>query len=86
MSAEKQMYAHRLKPLNHSSSEMSLLKQRPLLIPSITQLVLRKLEHIDVNDIQFQPDSSACHRDRETIQLVHETSSGRILSRFDDQS
>ena len=34
----------------------------------------------------FQQDDATCHTANETIQLLHETLPGRVLSRFDDQN
>ena len=51
----------------------------------ITQFFLPKLDDINVANIWFQDDAT-CHRANETIQLLHETFPGRVLSRFGDQN
>jgi len=52
----------------------------------ITQFFVPKLEDIDVTNMWFQQDGATCHTARETIQLLHETFPGRVLSRFGDQN
>ncbi|XP_018359883.1 PREDICTED: uncharacterized protein LOC108759083 [Trachymyrmex cornetzi] len=52
----------------------------------ITEFFLPKLDDIDVDDMWFQQDGATCHTARETIQLLHETFPGRVLSRFGDQN
>ena len=47
----------------------------------ITQFFLPKLDDINVANIWFQDDAT-CHKANETIQLLHETFPGRVLSRF----
>ena len=44
-----------------------------------------KLDDIDVIKMWFQVDEVTCQTVRETIQLLHKTFSGHILSRFGDQ-
>ena len=51
---------------------------------TITQFFLSKLDDIDVADMWFQQDDATCHTVNETIQLLHETFPGRVLSRFGD--
>ena len=50
------------------------------------QFFLQKLDDIDVTNIWFQQDSATCHIVSETIQLLHETFPGHVLSRFGDQN
>ena len=52
----------------------------------ITQFFLPKLDDIGVANMWFQQDGATCHIANETIQLLHETFPGRVLSRFDDQN
>ena len=52
----------------------------------ITQFFLPKLNDIDVANMWFQQDDATCHTATETMQLLHETFPGRILSHFDDQN
>lgn len=52
----------------------------------IIQFFMPKLQEMDVDDIWFQPDGAACHTARETIQLLHESLPGRVISRFGDQN
>ncbi|KAK9510942.1 hypothetical protein O3M35_005613 [Rhynocoris fuscipes] len=52
----------------------------------ITRFFLPKLDDIDVANMWFQQDGATCHTARETLQLMHETFPGRVLSRFGDQN
>ena len=52
----------------------------------ITQFFLPKLDDINVANMWFQQDDATCHTANETIQLLHETLPGRVLSRFGDQN
>ena len=52
----------------------------------ITQFFLSKFNDIDVANIWFQQDNAACHIANETIQLLHETFLGRVLTHFGDQN
>ncbi|EFN78794.1 hypothetical protein EAI_16705, partial [Harpegnathos saltator] len=51
----------------------------------INQFFVSKLQDIDVDDMWFQQDGATCHTARETIQLLHESFPGRVISRFGDQ-
>ena len=51
----------------------------------ITQFFLPKLDD-DVANMWFQQDNATCYIANETIQLLHETFPGRVLSRFGDQN
>ena len=53
---------------------------------TITQFFPPKLDDIDVADMWFQQDDATCHTADETIQLLHETFPGRVLSRFGDRN
>lgn len=52
----------------------------------ITRFFLPQLDDIDVANMWFQQDGATCHTARETLQLLHETFPGRVLSRFGDQN
>lgn len=46
------------------------------------QFFLPKLQDMDVYDMWFQQDGAICHTARETIQLLHESISGSVISRI----
>ena len=48
----------------------------------MTKFYLSKLNDIDITDMWFQQNRVTCHTARETIQLLHETFSGRVLYRL----
>lgn len=52
----------------------------------IMRFLVPKLQDVDVNDMWFQQDGATCHTTRETIQLLHESFPGRVISRFGDQN
>jgi len=52
----------------------------------ITQFLLPKLDDIDGANMWFQQDGTRCHTARETIQLLHKTFPGRVISRFCDRN
>lgn len=52
----------------------------------ITQFFLPKLVNTDEANMWFEQDGDTCHTPREIIQLLYETFSGRVLSRFGDQN
>lgn len=52
----------------------------------ITEFFLPKLDAIDVANMWFQQHGATRHTASETIQLLHETFPGRVLSRFGDQN
>jgi len=52
----------------------------------ITQFLLSKFDDIDGANMWFQQDGATCHAARETIQLLHETFPGRVISRFGYQN
>lgn len=52
----------------------------------ITQFFVPKLQDKDVDNIWFQQDSATCHTARETIQLLHESIPGHVISCFGDQN
>lgn len=52
----------------------------------IIQFFVPKLQDMDVDDMWFQQDGATCHTARETIQLLHESFPGRVISRFGDQN
>ncbi|XP_078047551.1 uncharacterized protein LOC144475472 [Augochlora pura] len=52
----------------------------------IIQFFVPKLQDMDVDGMWFQQDGATCHTARETIQLLHESFPGRVISRFGDQN
>ncbi|XP_078032646.1 uncharacterized protein LOC144467630 [Augochlora pura] len=52
----------------------------------IIQFFVPKLQDMDVDGMWFQQDGTTCHTARETIQLLHESFPGRVISRFGDQN
>ena len=52
----------------------------------IIQIFVPKLQDMDVDDMWFQQDGATCHTARKTIQLLHESFPGRVISRFGDQN
>ena len=53
---------------------------------TIIQFFLPKLDDTDMTNMWFQQDGATCHTANEIIQLLHETFSDRVLSRFGDQN
>ena len=52
---------------------------------TIIQFFLPKLDDTDMANMWFQ-QGGTCHIANETIQLLHETFPGHVLSRFSDQN
>ena len=52
----------------------------------IIQFFVPKLQDTDVDEMWFQQDGATCHTAGETIQLLHESSPGRVISRFGHQN
>ncbi|EFN79402.1 hypothetical protein EAI_09473, partial [Harpegnathos saltator] len=51
----------------------------------VTVCFVSKLQDMDVDDMWFQQDGATCRTARETIQLLHESFPGPVISRFGDQ-
>ena len=47
---------------------------------------MSKLLDMDVDYMWFQQDGATCHPARETIQLLHRSFSGSVISRFGDEN
>ncbi|EFN78033.1 hypothetical protein EAI_06421, partial [Harpegnathos saltator] len=94
---EKQMHPQRvtvwcgLKASSDHSSEENAAGQAITAVNGaryrdmINQFFVPKLQDMDVDDMWFQQDGATCHTARETIQLLHESFPGRVISRFGDQ-
>ena len=52
----------------------------------ITSFFLPRIEEMNVEGMWFQQDGATCHTARETIQLLHQSFPGRVISRFGDQN
>lgn len=52
----------------------------------VIQFFLPRLDDIDTNDMYFQQNVAICRISREANQLLHETFTSRVLSRFVDQN
>ncbi|KAK0166333.1 hypothetical protein PV328_004759 [Microctonus aethiopoides] len=52
----------------------------------IIHYFIPKLQNINTDDMWFQQDDAICHTARETIQLLHGSFPGRVISRFGDRN
>lgn len=52
----------------------------------LDMMTVPKLDGIDVSNVWFHYDSATCHTVRETIQLMHESFVGRVVSCFGNQN
>ena len=52
----------------------------------IIQFFVPKLQDMNMDDIWFQQDSAIYHAVRKTIQLLNESFSDRVISRFGNQN
>lgn len=51
----------------------------------LTNFFVPKLQNMDLNSMWFQQDGATCHTARETVELLHESFPGRVISRFGDR-
>lgn len=49
----------------------------------INQFFVPKLQDMNVNNMWFQRDSAVLYKSQKTMQLLHESFPGSIISRFD---